>query len=505
MLGQTVQVNSMKAGFHYLIAVVILTVYGIEVCPFLERLGPFEIATVLVLGFVISGCVRFFIFKQICKEGTRVEGAGWSYRPARILLLDLGLWVLAAILVGGWNFWVYDFPPESGLKVVLGCVTLGIFSSALLALDAERDLIVKLSELGNSQALRTHKFFSITSKFMLFVGSSLVVISAVVLLLIYKDFTFVISEFSNGRSFEFSWIVREVLFVFAVLILGCFLVARRYSRNLRLMFDLQLKAFGAVEKGNYDTLVPLVSNDEFSVIAEQTNKMIGGLKERERIKRAFGKYMDPQVAEAVLSSEEETNLGGRQANVAIMFTDLRNFTPLSERCTPQQTVAVLNEYFTMVVSAVHRHGGVVDKFIGDAAMAIFGLDGTEGTCDKALRAASDIHRGLSGLNEDLVSRDLPEVRLGIGVHYGVAVAGNIGSEERLEYTVIGDSVNTASRLESLTKELTSPVAVSADFYNELSEAGREDLVYIGECDLKGKSSKCPVYGIPMTAKISSWG
>ena len=183
-------------------------------------------------------------------------------------------------MVGTWNSLFYGFPVESGLKVVLGCITLGIFSSAYLALDAERDLIVSLSTLGNLEELRTHKFFSITTKFMVFVSSSLVVICGV-LLWIYKDFTFVISEFSKGESFEFAWVVREVLFVFAVLILGCFVVARRYSRNLGLMFDLQLKAFGAVERGDYDKLVPLVSNDEFSVIAEQSNKMIVGLRERE--------------------------------------------------------------------------------------------------------------------------------------------------------------------------------------------------------------------------------
>ena len=181
--------------------------------------------------------------------------------------------------------------------------------------------------------------------FMVFVVASLVVISAVVLLLIYKDFTYVISEFTRGKTFKFSWVVREVLF--AVLLMGCLVVARRYSRNLRLMFDLQLKAFGAVEKGDYDRFVPLVSNDEFSVIAEQTKKMIVGLREREKIKKAFGKYLDPQVAVAVLNTEEDANLGGRQVEVAIMFTDLRNFTPLSARCSPQETVRVLNDYFTI--------------------------------------------------------------------------------------------------------------------------------------------------------------
>ena len=136
-------------------------------------------------------------------------------------------------------------------------------------------------------------------------------------------------------------------------------------------------------------------------------------------------------------------------------------------------------------------------------MAVFGLEGNEERCDQALRSAFDVHRGLEGLNRDLVSRVLPEVCLGIGLHFGTAVAGNIGSEQCLEYTVIGDSVNTSSRLESLTKELSSPLAVSSDCYNRLSEENREGLEFVGECDLKGNSSKCPVYGLRVPIETAS--
>jgi hypothetical protein len=269
--------GSLKAALFYLIAVAVLTVYGVEVCPFLDQQSPLQVAKVLIIGFAVSGVARLFIFKKLRQQPQESTNVVDSQRPATFLVVDLSLWVLAAAIVGTWNSLFYGFPVESGLKVVLGCITIGIFSSAYLALDAERDLIVSLSTLGNIEELRTHRFFSITTKFMVFVSSSLVVICGVVLLLIYKDFTFVISEFTKGESFEFAWVVREVLFVFAVLILGCFVVARRYSRNLGLMFDLQLKALGAVERGEFDKLVPLVSNDEFSVIAEQTNKMIVGL------------------------------------------------------------------------------------------------------------------------------------------------------------------------------------------------------------------------------------
>ena len=132
-----------------------------------------------------------------------------------------------------------------------------------------------------------------------------------------------------------------------------------------------------------------------------------------------------------------------------------------------------------------------------------GWQGNEERCDQALRSVFDVHRGLEGLNRDLVSCVLPEVCLGIGLHFDTAVAGHIGSEQRLEYTVIGDSVNTSSRLESLTKELSSPLAVSSDCYNRLSEENREGLEFVGECDLEGKLSKCPVFGLRVPIETAS--
>jgi len=267
--------------------------------------------------------------------------------------------------------------------------------------------------------------------------------------------------------------------------------------HLKLMFDLQLKAFQSVEEGDYDTFVPVVSQDEFSRIAEHTNKMVGGLKERERIKSAFGKYVDVAVAESILSHETETNLGGRDAEVAVLFTDLRDFTPYAESSTPQELLAILNQYFTMVVDCVHGRNGVVDKFIGDAAMAVYGLNRCPNPCEAALQTAFSIQEGLAVLNEELTARGLTPLR--IGIHCGSVVAGNIGSEERLEYTVIGDAVNIAARLESATKELTSSIAISEHGHSLLEEETRRKMVYLGDVSLKGKSEPCQVYGLPSEA------
>jgi len=478
----------------YALSVVLLTYYGIEVCPFLERLTPGELALVIGAAFVVAGACRFLILRRL--DVSQLAEAVDLQKPWQFLMVDLGAWVLAGLLVTGWNAYRYDFPLGSGLKVVLGCVTLGIFSASHLALEVERSLILCLAdEPHGGRRVQPGKFLSISTKFLVFVVLSVSVVAGVLLLLIYKDFQFVVETLSADAPFEFLWIVREMLFVFAVLLLGSFAVARQYSRNLRLMFELQLKTFGAVALGDYETFVPVVSHDEFGLIAENTNQMILGLRERERIKKAFGKYMSPTVADAVLNSEQETHLGGREVMVAILFTDLRDFTPLSEKCSPQEVVALLNAYFTMVVSAVHRHGGVLDKFIGDSAMAVYGLGGREDAHAAAVQTAFDILDGLDLLNRALAEEGRPTLRNGVGVHCGSVVAGNIGSEERLEYTVIGDAVNTAARLESLTKSLPSALAVSADAYNALPPEIQRRMVYLQDYDLKGKAEKMAVYGL----------
>ena len=477
----------------YAISVILLTYYGIEVCPFLETLQVSELITELTGAFVLAGIYRFFFLRQLSKSMTAQEVN--LQKPWHFLMVDLSAWFLAGILVTGWNNYHYEFPLESGLKVILGCLTLGIFSASYVALEVENELIRCLADEGRDIVqVRSDKFFSITTKFLIFVILAVLVVAGVLLLLIYKDFVYVIDVLSRDEHFEFFWVAREILFVFALLVVGSFVVARKYSQNLKLIFEYQLKAFVAVEQGNFEAFVPVVSRDEFGLIAQQTNQMIDGLRQKARIEKAFGKYMSPQIAEAVLANEQETHLGGREVNVAILFTDLRDFTPLSERCTPQEVVEILNAYFTLVVGAVHKYHGVLDKFIGDAAMAVYGLDGSDAHED-AVRSGLEILEGLVILNRELEAKGRPVLRNGIGIHCGPVVAGNIGSEERLEYTVIGDAVNTAARLESLTKTLSSTLAISSDVHGFLPANICDQLVYLDDYDLKGKSEKMPVYGL----------
>ena len=224
-----------------------------------------------------------------------------------------------------------------------------------------------------------------------------------------------------------------------------------------------ITALNRVEQLDYVHVDPVRTGDELEALAGGFNRMVDGLKERDKLRTTFGKYMTASVMEHLLAGK--VSLGGESLNVSILFTDIRSFTTISEKMDPQELVALLNEYFTAMVGIVMDAEGVVDKYIGDAIMAVFGAPVPKAEDPvNAVRAAVRMRRALKELNKSLEARSLPTLRTGIGIHTGVVVAGNIGSERRMEYTVIGDAVNLASRLETSTKELGVDVLISEDTY-----------------------------------------
>jgi adenylate cyclase len=221
-----------------------------------------------------------------------------------------------------------------------------------------------------------------------------------------------------------------------------------------------------VEQLDYVHCDAVKTGDELEALASGFNTMVDGLKERDKLRTTFGKYMTASVMEHLMAGK--VSLGGESLEVTILFTDIRSFTTLSERMDPQQLVGLLNEYFTEMVGIVMEENGVVDKYIGDAIMAVFGAPVPKpDDAVNAVRAAVRMRTALRHLNTRLAERNIPALRTGIGIHTGPVVAGNIGSEKRMEYTVIGDAVNLASRLESNTKDLGVNVLISEDTYERV--------------------------------------
>jgi adenylate cyclase len=199
-------------------------------------------------------------------------------------------------------------------------------------------------------------------------------------------------------------------------------------------------ALARVELG--DAEVPVDDGSEIGLLQAGFNRMAGGLRERERMREIFGRHVGRDVARAALDGEVE--LGGEEREVAALFVDLVGSTVLASERKPGAVVEILNAFFAIVVAAVEEHGGWVNKFEGDAALCVFGAPGDrEDPAGDALCAARNLR--------DRLARDLPLLDVGIGVSAGRAVAGNIGADERYEYTVIGDPVNEAARLCDLAK------------------------------------------------------
>jgi len=238
-----------------------------------------------------------------------------------------------------------------------------------------------------------------------------------------------------------------------------------------------------------ETIDNIISHDEVGTLVDEINKMIIGLKEKNFIKETFGKYVSHQVQEAILANK--IPLHGERKKVTLLFIDIRDFTELSEILTPEELILFLNDYFTSMVDAIISQGGTIDKFIGDAIMAVFGAPITyEDDSRRTLRAAELLMQKLDIFNKNRPGKDSDNVRIGIGIHTGEVIAGNIGSNQRMEYTVLGDTVNLASRIESLTKSYRTPVIFSDSTYRELMN---DETIKMRELDsVRVKGRKRPV-------------
>jgi adenylate cyclase len=229
-------------------------------------------------------------------------------------------------------------------------------------------------------------------------------------------------------------------------LIGAFFVARTVTRPVQALVESARSA----ERGDYTRTVQLNQRDEIGELAAAFNRMLKGLTERDRVRDLLGLFVSPAVAEHALAGD--ARLGGELREVTVLFADLRDFTALAERRAPEEVVSLLNQYFTRMNEVVERHHGLIDKFLGDGLMALFGAPlTTADDAGNALQAAIEMVAALEALNAEVAERGLPRLDVGIGINTATVVAGNMGSPNRLNYTVVGDGVNLAARIEGLTK------------------------------------------------------
>lgn len=250
-----------------------------------------------------------------------------------------------------------------------------------------------------------------------------------------------------------------------------------------------------VRAGDYDVQVAVTSQDEVGTLQDGFNLMVRGLDERERMRDLFGRAVSPEVADLFLDGELE--LGGEVRQVTILFSDIRGFTSLSEPLTPHQVIAFVNEFLDEMHAAIQGAGGIVHKLGGDSIMALFGAPVADLNSPRmALHAGLRMRARLAALNERRRARGDVPLRIGIGINTGPVVAGGVGSEDRLEYTVLGDAVNVAARLESLTKDYPQyDILISETTLQNLPDRNLLETVDLGEVKVKGKMEPVRVFAV----------
>ena len=273
----------------------------------------------------------------------------------------------------------------------------------------------------------------------------------------------------------------DVLIAVVVAFTVSFGVTLLLARSMLDQIDALRRAVDRVQQGERGTQVPLLTTDETGVLASSFNTMIAGMEERERLREAFGAFVDPQVIERVLAAGT-TDLEGEEVEVSVLFLDIRGFTQIAERTGARELVGRLNAFYGRVVPVLERHGGHANKFVGDGLLGVFGApQRLTDHADRAVLAALDIAAEV----DDAFGGEL---RIGVGINSGSVLAGTLGGGGHVEFTVIGDAVNTAARVEEVTRVTGDVVLITEATRGLLTLpfGGFEERPTVA---LKGKSEK----------------
>ena len=426
------------------------------------------------------------------REVDRVRALNATYAWTRGLVVRglalTSVWVgLLSVVVGaiaratGWRLVEYGF-----LGAVVGFAVLlpGVHSLAEAAIRPARVAIAGDTGIGDPLPRSRPTFAAWSSVSML----AIVFVFAV-------NGAMLTAVFDRARE-------EPVLFV----AIGCALtvglglpltVGTALSASLRPIRDLD-EGTERVAAGDYSQRLPVVQDDDLGVLTASFNRMQAGLAERQRLQVAFGTYVDPALAARLLEQGDDVFTGERR-QVTVMFVDIRDFTPFAEANTAEDTVARLNALFEIVVPAVVEAGGHVNKFLGDGALAVFGAPNDLARhADSAVSAAVSIH----GL---VAERFGGALRIGIGINTGVVIAGTIGGGSKLEFTLIGDTVNVAARVEQLTKTTGDTILLTNHTVGAL-DPPPSGLTDRGAHALKGKSARTKVFCLdPVVTRLNRLG
>ena len=366
-----------------------------------------------------------------------------TFRSAVISLLPVVIWLEVSLSLPLW---------KAPLIFLAGGVLLiyGYVLRFLIFEIAFRPAVGELSDLLPSAFEAQVSVVSVRTKLLLGLPILNVITGAVVAALSTKD---------NFNGFED--IRGDVVVVVIVATALSLVLSLLLSRSLLVPIAQIDKAADRARQGDFSVRVPVMTADEIGTLANGFNLLMNGMEQRGRLEEALGTYVDPAVATAVVEADEARLVGG-EVDLTVMFIDIRGFTSFAEGASPAAVVARLNEFFEIVIPAILNHGGQPNKFTGDGLMALFGApEPLQGHADHAVDAALEIVTKVR-------TRFAGQVELGVGINSGPAVAGRIGGGGKFDFTVVGDTVNTAQRVERATRETNDEILVAGSTRSRLT-------------------------------------
>ena len=304
-------------------------------------------------------------------------------------------------------------------------------------------------------------------------------------------------QYSLDEKLRPARFVENVMLAVAVgsLALAVF-ISRAFARRLAQPIVELVDHTRRIAAGDYKTRIDSTRTDELGRLAHAFNEMSTGLAERDQVRDLLDKNVSPEVAAQLM--RDGAALGGELREVTILFADLRGFTTLSEKLNAPELVALLNRYLDRMSAAIEAHGGIIDKFIGDAIMALFGAPvALDDAADRAVAAALAMEKALVTLNAELAAEGRPPLAIGVGINTARVVAGNIGSHRRLNYSVIGDGVNVAARLQALTRtpEYRTNIILSAATLAALRARAEVSARPLGSAQVKGRAEPVEIFAV----------
>ena len=409
-------------------------------------------------------------------------------------VLSAAGWMLAGIFYVPYLAWT-GVPLSETARTFVGIVLIGgPITSALAFLLAEfhwRQEIPVFFPYGRIERAGAFRVPILAR----LAGTFLVTSVMPILLMLMADLTLV-RRVGPTLSADVRALLRTQLFIVgatgAASVAMAFLVARFINRPVQAL----RAAMARVAAGDLAARVPVRSPDELGELNEHFNVMVEDLREGVRLREIFGRYVSPAVAREAL--ERGIALGGEVARATAMFVDLRGFTAMTERATPAQVVETLNEYYAMVERVCGRHGGVITQFLGDGVVVVFGgpLNPRTDHALRAVGAAVELQRELAARNA--AHPAAPPLEAGIGICTGDMIAGNVGAGDRVTYTIVGDAVNQAARLQVKTRELGMSILLTESTAEALGAAPDLPLRPRGAVSLKGIGAPVQVYSVDVS-------